>query len=346
MTTISDTPAQTPATSTTVVTVTYGKRWPLLRQALESARREGIGRAVVVDNGSHEDVEALVREAFGPDFCELVVMGRNTGSAAGFKSGIERAMASGSEFILLLDDDNVLEPGCVAALHGAWQAQARAMPASGLAMLAYRADRMVDAATLGKPVGSAFTAFFGFRWSDVPFKIYRRVPLVRKRLAQRPVQSEIVMTIAPYSGMLFHRAVIEAHGVPDERFVLYADDTEFSYRLTRAGGKIMLVTEGRITDLEPSWSTKSRHGSTFDALLCGGDDFRAFYSTRNNAYYERWARDCGGSLSRRLNRMIFLGILGARARMLGRQDRLRLLRHAMAEGEAGRLGIDAAFPLK
>lgn len=346
MATISDAPPQPPATSTTVVTVTYGNRWPLLRQALESARREGIGRAVVVDNGSRDDVTAQVREAFGPDFCDLVVMGRNTGSAAGFKSGIECAMARGSEFLLLLDDDNVLEPGCVTALHSAWRAQSQAMPASKLAVLAYRSDRMADAATLGRPVGGALTAFFGFRWSDVPFKLYRRLPTVRKRLARRPVRSEVVMSIAPYSGMLFHRSVIEAHGVPDERFVLYADDTEFSYRLTRAGGKIVLVTEGRITDLEPSWSTQSRHGSTFDALLRGGDDFRAFYSTRNNAYYERWARERGDSISRRVNRTIFLAVLGARARMLGREDRLRLLRHAIAEGEAGRLGVDAAFPLK
>lgn len=346
MATIPDAPPQPLAASTTVVTVTYGQRWPLLRQALESARREGIVRAVVVDNGSRDDVAARVHEAFGPEFCDVVPMGRNTGSAAGFKHGIERAMAGASEFILLLDDDNVLEPGCVAALHGAWQAQSLSLPASGLAMLAYRNDRMVDAATLGRPVGGALTAFFGFRWSDVPFKLYRRVPLVRRRLASRPMLSEVVMSIAPYSGMLFHRSMIEAHGVPDERFVLYADDTEFSYRLTRAGGRIVLVTEGRITDLEPSWSTKSRHGSTFDALLCGGDDFRAFYSTRNNAYYERWARDRGGSLSRRLNRMIFLAVLGTRARMLGRMERLRLLRHAIAEGEAGRLGVDAAFPLK
>jgi GT2 family glycosyltransferase len=337
---------QPEAGKTTVVTVTYGNRWSLLRQALESARREGVGRVVVVDNGSRDDVSARVREAFGADFCDVVVMGRNTGSAAGFKRGIECAMASASEFLLLLDDDNVLEPGCVAALLGAWRAQSQTTPAARLAMLAYRADRMVDAATLGRPVGGATTAFFGFRCGDVPFKVYRRMPLVRKRLASRAVRSEVVMSIAPYSGMLFHRSMIDAHGGPDERFVLYADDTEFSYRLTRAGGKIVLVTEGRITDLEPSWSTKSRYRSTFDALLCGGDDFRAFYSTRNNAYYERWARERGDSFSRRLNRMVFLAVLGARARMLGRKDRLRLLRHAIAEGEAGRLGVDAAFPLQ
>lgn len=338
--------APAPAPRTTVVTVTYGNRWPLLRQAIVSARSEGIGRVVVIDNGSRDDVPAQVRSTFGDGFCDVVSIRRNTGSAAGFKKGIEHAMALGSEFLLLLDDDNVLEPGCVAALHRAWQAQSQAVPPKSLAVLAYRADRMVDAATLGRPVGSVPTAFFGFCWSDVPFKIYRRVPFVRKRLARRTVQSEVVMSIAPYSGMLFHRSVIETHGVPDERFVLYADDTEFSYRLTRSGGRIVLVTEGRITDLEPSWSTKSRHGSTFDALLCGGDDFRAFYSTRNNAYYERWARERGGSLNRRLNRMIFLAVLGTRARMLGRQDRLRLLRHAIVEGEAGRLGVNADYPLK
>lgn len=331
----------------TVVTVTYGRRWTLLRQALASAYQGGVRRAVVVDNGAKDDISPLAIAEFGAEFVDVVRMERNTGSAAGFKAGIERALALGSEFLLLLDDDNVLEPGAVAALHHAWLQESARMPADSLAMLAFRADRMTDAATLAPAGGmrSAQSAFFGFRCADIPFKLARRIPQVRKRLARKPVQAQVVMSIAPYSGMYFHRAMVLRHGAPDERFVLYADDTEFSYRLTRSGGKILLVTDARITDLEPSWSTKSRFGNNFDALLCGGDDFRAFYSTRNNAYYERWSRGHGDAIARKINRMVFLTVLRTRARMLGRQERLALLRHAIAEGEAGRLGVSEAFPL-
>jgi GT2 family glycosyltransferase len=331
----------------TVVTVTYGQRWELLRQALASARQEGVARAVVVDNGAKTDVGQLATAEFGPDFVDVVRLGRNMGSAAGFKAGIERALTLGSEFILLLDDDNMLAPGAVATLREAWAQESAKMPADALAMLAFRADRMTDAATLVPAGGMRNTqsAFFGFRCADIPFKIAKRIPLVRKRLARLPVQSQVVMSIAPYSGMYFHRSMVIKHGAPDERFVLYADDTEFSYRLTRAGGKIVLVTGASITDLEPSWSGKGRFGNSFDTLLCSGDDFRAFYSTRNNAYYERWSREGGNALARKINRLIFLTILRTRARALRKQQRLALLRQAIAEGEAGRLGVSEAFPL-
>ena len=43
----------------TVATVTYGKRWHLLRQVLAQVQAQGALRAVVVDNASAEDIPAL-----------------------------------------------------------------------------------------------------------------------------------------------------------------------------------------------------------------------------------------------------------------------------------------------
>jgi GT2 family glycosyltransferase len=332
----------------TVVTVTYGKRWALLRQALASARAEGFTRAVVVDNGAEEDIASMARDEFGLDFVDVVQLGRNTGSAGGFKAGIERACVLGTDLLLLLDDDNILEAGCASALSAAWEQHASTSASDSLAVLAYRADRLREAATLVPANGTENkpSAFLGFSWADAPFKVFRRTPWGRKWLMSLPVQQEVKVAFAPYSGMFFHRDVISVHGLPDERFVLYADDTEFSYRITRAGGKIVLVTEAKITDLEPSWSTKGRFGNQFDALLRGEDDFRAFYSARNNAYYERWSRGQGQSWVRRLNRLIFLAVLSMRARSLRARERYALLRRAISEGEAGRLGVSDSFPLK
>lgn len=331
----------------TVVTVTYGKRWALLRQALASARREGFARAVVVDNGSHQDIKALAAPEFG-DFVDLVRMGRNVGSAGGFKAGLQRACSQGDGLLMLLDDDNVLEPGCGRALEAAWRQHAQNADTKNLAMLAFREDRLREVATHTPANGSEghVSAFFGFEWKDLPFKIYRRTPWGRRWLATLPLRDEATLAFAPYSGMFFHTDVIAAHGLPDERFVLYADDTDFSYRITRAGGKLVLVSAAKLTDLEPSWSTTDRFGNQFDALLCGEGDFRAFYSTRNNAYYERWAREQGGSLGRRVNRLIFLFILKLRARTLGRGERLAVLMRAIREGEEKRLGISEAYPLQ
>lgn len=328
-----------------IVTVTYGQRWHLLRQALRSAQREGFDCAVVVDNGAHSDIAELAQHEFGA-FVVVVTMGGNTGSAGGFKAGMQRALELDAEYLLLLDDDNELQSGCMAALEAVHREYSSIVPLHNLAALSYRSDRQTDAAA-GVPANGMEgnrAAFFGFHLLDVPFKIFRRTPMGREWIAKRQSRSQVVVAIAPYSGMYFHRSVLEVHGLPDERFFLYADDTEFSYRLTRAGGKIVLATDAKLIDLELSWNVKARFSNTFDALLLGDGDFRAFYSTRNNAYFERYSRG-GHRVLWSINRAIYLLALRARARMLGRKGRLGLLLKAIKDGEAGRLGEHPDFPL-
>jgi len=329
-----------------VITVTYGARWHFLRQALASAQREGLHHAIVVDNGAQQDITQLARAEFG-DFAEVLVLGRNTGSAGGFKAGIQRALDSGAEYLLLLDDDNLLQPGCFAALNTAYQTWVKTVAPAHLAVLAYRDNLYADVAANVSASGmdGNRAAFFGFHCADVPFKIFRRTAWGKRWIAKRPTLPQATLAIAPYSGMYFHRSAPMVHGLPDDRFFLYADDTDFSYRLTRAGGKIVLVTQAHLRDLELSWHVKARFSNTLDALLLGDGDFRVFYSTRNNAYFEKCARDGGGGLMRRFNRALYLAALRARAAMVGRKQRFDLLLRAIRDGEQGRLGEHPDFPL-
>jgi GT2 family glycosyltransferase len=329
-----------------LVTVTYSTRWALLRLALASAQKEGIDRAVVVDNGAAVDIAALARVEFG-DFVDVVTLDRNTGSAGGFKAGIQRALDLGAIYLLLLDDDNEMQSGSLAALTDAYRKCSAHTPEDKLAILAYRSDRQTDAATNLSTSGMRgnHDAFFGFHILDVPFKLYRRTHWGMRWIAKRPILPLVVVDVAPYSGMYFHRAVPELLGLPDERFLLYADDTDFSYRLTRAGGSIVLATDACLNDLELSWNVKKRFSNTFDALLWGDGDFRAFYSTRNNAYFEH----CATGPNRRVrsfNRTVYMLLLQARALMAGRMSRFRLLQRAVQDGEAGHLGEHADFPLQ
>lgn len=329
-----------------VITVTYGARWHLLRQALASAREEGFNKAIIVDNGAREDIAALAKSEFG-DFAEVLVMGRNTGSAGGFKAGMERALQMDAEYLLLLDDDNVLQSGCLQALQTAHGRCANSVALQNLSVLAYRdnlyADVVANVSKSGMDGNRA--AFLGFHCADVPYKLFRRTGWGKRWIAQRPALQQASLAIAPYSGMYFHRSVLVHHGFPDERFLLYADDTDFSARITRAGGQIVLVPEAQLVDLEMSWHVKARFTNTLDALLMGDGDFRVFYSTRNNAYYEACANRDGSKFLRSFNRALYLGALKVRAIMKGRRERFALLLRAIREGERGRLGEHPDFPL-
>lgn len=327
------------------VTVTYGRRWHLLRATIAAAHDEGVDAIVVVDNASQEDIAALAAAEFGA-FADVVSLPRNTGSAGGFKAGIERAMARGAEYLFLLDDDNRPERGCLSALRAGHRQELSAGASSeSLAMLAFRSHFHLDLA-MGVPPERVFGrpgSFFNFHLLDIPFKIWRRLPFGRESLARRALPERVVLGVAPWGGLYFHRALIERHGYPKAEYVVYTEDYEFTYRITSSGGRIVLLTQARIDELEPSWITKTQFSNSYDAWLLGAGDFRAYYGFRNQTHFEM--RVLPPSLWRRVNCAAYMGLLRIFALLRGRSARLALIRRAFADGLAGRLGEHPEFPL-
>ena len=96
---------------TFAVTVTYGNRFHLLKQVIDSALSEGVSKVIVVDNNSvshcREQLKAYEQD-LGSDKIKVLYLDDNYGSAGGFKKGLELAYSDPEcEFIWLLDDDNV-----------------------------------------------------------------------------------------------------------------------------------------------------------------------------------------------------------------------------------------------
>lgn len=333
-----------PPSPVTVVTVTYGERRALLRQVLDALPAQGVSRAVVVDNGAHWPVKDELAAAYG-DFVDVVEMGRNTGSAAGFGAGIRRALETGAEFIWLLDDDNRPAPDCLAALRSAYQDLRGQHAADLLAVLAFRPEHQADVAA-GVPlryVNPRRNSFRGFHVLDIPYKFWRRTPWGRPS-ASVGLPARVDLVIAPYSGLFFHRAMAERFGLPRADFVLYADDTEFTYRLTHAGGRIALITTAPIEDMESSWNVRQHQGSSFGVLLGQGSDMRVYYGTRNGVYFDAHCR-AHDRLMFTLNRWVYMAALAALAGTGGQRARLKLIQKAVRDGLAGRLGMQARFPL-
>lgn len=332
------------AAQVTCITVTYGERRDLLRQVLDALPAQGVGKVVVVDNGARWPVKAELTAAYG-DLVDVVEMGLNTGSAPGFAAGMQRALDLGAEYLWLLDDDNRPEPGCLSALLHAYAGLRAQCPADRLAVLAFRPEHQADVAA-GVPlryVNPRRNSFRGFHVLDVPYKIWRRTPWGRPRV-RGGLPAQVVLHVAPYSGLLFHRAVVERCGLPRADFVLYSDDHELSFRITHAGGQIVLVTSGQLRDMESSWNVHGVHTDSFSILLHQGSDFRAYYTTRNGTYFETHAQ-VQNPWVYALNRGVYLTILSILARLHGKQARLAVVRQAVGDGMAGHLGENSDFPL-
>ncbi len=328
----------------TAVTVTYGRRWHLLSRLLETLEScDCIADIVVVDNGSHEPIEGMVRKA-GFLKVGVIKQGRNTGSALGFRVGLEAAATRGAEYIWLLDDDNLPQREALEALISAHVKLSATQSEEEFALLSFRPDHQADIAA-GVPLARCYPrpgSFFGFHLADVPYKIWRRMPSGRpRRTAALP--ETVSVPHAPYSGFFFHRRVMERIGLPNADFVLYADDTEFTARLTRSGGTIYLVPASRLDDLEQSWNIKARFGSSFEGWLKGDSDLRAFYGSRNQAYLQTHQSQQSGLYL--VNRLVYVSLLALNAVRWRRLKRFRLLVTAIRRGEAGQLGVHSEHPL-
>jgi hypothetical protein len=72
-------------------------------------------RIIVVDSGSKNDEPAKLKEEFG-NFIEVLPLAENRGFAGGANAGIERALEHSADYVLLLNNDTVVEPSFLSQL--------------------------------------------------------------------------------------------------------------------------------------------------------------------------------------------------------------------------------------
>lgn len=300
-----------------MVTVSYGRRMDFLaRQAEALAGEAAVREWIVVANGN----AGLVRDAGLKRAPRIIEMAHNTGSAVGFAAGLAAALADGANRqVLLLDQDNLPEPGVIDGLL-----------AEGVdAVAAYR-PRLYWAEARGI-VARRADSCLGFHLLDLPGKAWRRL------VGAPSMQRRVVMSSAGYGGLLLRRDLLERIGRPDPALVLYADDTEWTMR---ASG-IVLATDLVMAEMDRSEPVGPGVFSV-RRWLDIDEDFRLFYGARNEAFIDTHRLRRNRTMHA-INRAAVLALLRWFSR--GRAGRLALLKEAMAAGEAGRLGVEARFPL-
>jgi GT2 family glycosyltransferase len=326
------------------VVVTYGDRRHLLGPTLEGiAGQPAVGRVIVVDNGSAPPAgEDLSRRAAADPRLTVVRHAENLGSAAGFRAGLIAAAKTACPFVWMLDDDTRPEPGAAAALLEAWDAQAGGSPPRPAALLSQR----WDAGRYRRENAWSVNAAFGIDLVDV---IRQRISTARRAPAAAAAAEcgeEVSVRMAPWSGLFFERGLLDRIGLPDERFVSYEEDHEFTLRITAHGGRILVVPGSRLTTLEATWLDRPRPGFVSARLNPGLAEpaesnldvaDRVYYGARNRVYLEtrhlvtrrfRYVLNLAAFVCR-----VALSGLGARTR-----HNTRWFLAGVADGWRGRLG--------
>jgi len=270
------------------VLVSYGDRSKYLLRVIERLMSmDEIVKIVLVDNLMSETSRAQLEDIIiKHEIITVVDQGYNSGSAKGFGDGIRQALSFDIEYIWLLDDDNLPDMDALKQLF----IQKNQTPSKDddlIAFLSYRPDRAIfkkaieqrDPFLMLGPVNS----FLGFH-----LKKKLRLSKNQNRLIRSSDLISGDVAVAPYGGLCFHRSIISKIGVPDEAFFLYGDDYDFSYRITKQGGRIILVLQSMIEDLEQSFHIKKKHNRYLSTrILRTNSRIRIFYSVRNGIKFEQ-----------------------------------------------------------
>jgi N-acetylglucosaminyl-diphospho-decaprenol L-rhamnosyltransferase len=268
-----------------VVVVTYNAL-PWLEQCLESVR--GV-ETVIVDHGSTDGTVELVRERF-PGL-ELVEE-ENRGLAFGWNTGVAR---TSGRYVLLLNSDAWLDEGALAALVGC-------------------AGEHPDAAVVGPrlryPDGRLQRSVRGYptlwRLATEFFFLRRLAPRSRTLNAfygagfdHASVRDAEVLMGAVW---LVRRAAIDEVGPADETFFLFSEETDWAYRFTRAGWRLLFCPEAGATHVYAA----SHKGLLFTENLRG--QLRFLRKHRGERYAERARALLLAAL--RLRGLVFRGARG------------------------------------
>jgi GT2 family glycosyltransferase len=274
-----------------VVTVTYGNRFHLLKQVVESALVEGVYKVIVVDNNSEPESREKIKEyekKLGSQKIKVLYLDDNYGSAGGFKRGLEEAYNDPEcEFILLLDDDNVLEKDSISK---SWYLISYLKDLNYNYMLSfYRKDledfsKFINEFYITVYLPNNFCGFSLRRY--IKDKIITKITKLRKKqLYFEELYSLHPIDVAPYGGLLFHKSILSKIGYPREDFYLYGDDHEFTYRFTKSGGVIFLCGGINIKDIDKTTIFKGKIILYYDKEF---PEDKFYYQIRNHTFFSKY----------------------------------------------------------
>lgn len=211
-----------------IIIVNYNVKY-FLEQTLLSVRKAAAGIATevwVVDNNSVDDSVQMVREKF-PEVRVLA----NTENVGFSKANNQAIRQSVGEYVLLLNPDTVVEEDTFEKCIAFMDAQPEA---GGLGV------RMIDGSGKFLPESkrgfpSPFVAFsktFGLSKFFPKSKLFNRY-----HLGYLPENEIHEVDVLSGAFMLMRRSALDKIGLLDERFFMYGEDIDLSYRIVLAGYK-------------------------------------------------------------------------------------------------------------
>lgn len=215
-----------------------------LRDTLEciaSIKKSSVKTSVfVVDNASSSDEITEIKRVY-PDIisfrCEI-----NTGFAGGNNVAIKKALEDGYDYILLLNNDTIIDSNMISCLLSSADEKTVALPN----MYYYTSPQELWYG------GGCVNRFLGkvTHWKKTRF-------------------SPFEVNFMTGCCALIHKSIFEKIGLLSEEYFMYCEDIDFSIRLSLAGIKMVVQPQAKL------WHKVAKSSPS------NGSAFRVYYNTKN-----------------------------------------------------------------
>lgn len=328
-----------------VVIVTYGSRFSLLEPVVDFLLKQNICRIFIIDNDSKEkDRKLLLKKGDkNKKIIKIIRKDQNTGSAGGYKTGIEEATRNSKcDFIWLLDDDNLPEKDTLDKLIFCWKNVKNKEKNKRIALLANRLDQPIYAEAIKSGDPDLFLTrknnFLGFHLLDT-FKVISKIFFKANNKNDEKLLNNEILKVAPYGGMFFHKDLIKTIGLPNQDYFVYADDFDFSHRIVKNSGKIIFVADAFIHDNDESWGAQENKNPI--KRLLTGNSFKVYYYIRNRTFFEI-QNLVTSKFIYNINMFIILSAFYLYS-FFEKNHNLKLIKKAIKDGKVGKLGKSDLF---
>ncbi len=184
-------------------------------------------KTIVVDNGSDDGSPERIHAA-APGV-EMLVNPSNLGFAAGINVGIVRALELGAAYVLLLNNDTVVDPGFLEPLVAVCE-ECRQISIVGPRVYCFGTRRLFSSG--------------GWPRRFLPLLVRQVHPMAHEEDVPLGSPQEVVYVWG--QAMLIRGEVFERIGVFDCGFFMYYEDCDFCLRALRAGFRVFYVPQSRI----------------------------------------------------------------------------------------------------
>jgi GT2 family glycosyltransferase len=238
-------------------------------------------RVVIVDNGSQDGSPDALLDSFGAKI-DQIVHKDNLGYAKGVNAGIRHALARGAEYLLLLNNDTLVDAKLIEHLIEASKSDTT-MAVLGPAIYYQREpERFWRLGAVKR------------RWLPVPLEIGRNA----LDTGQFPAPFDVDYVTG--CAMWVPAKVFQEVGLLDEGYFMYFEDADFCRRVRSADHRITVVPQARVWHKVSASTTERR-------------PWAAYYRTRNRIVFYSGSKT--GPVSKTLAYLyIMIGTLGQIAR--------------------------------